>query len=97
MVVTLERGRHVELYRSDLARIRPEVTRVIETRGQPAADLEAAIEAILGANELPRKLSDDSVETERRYPRTTSERRSDHGPHARSPHELWEYIASRSA
>ena len=52
---------NVELYRSELARLRREVARLVDTRGEPAAEALAMVEGVLERNEAPETLSDDAL------------------------------------
>lgn len=54
-------GEPVEWYRSELAQLRPEVARLTDTRGDPAVEALAIIEAILERDEAPRELSDEAI------------------------------------
>jgi hypothetical protein len=51
-VVPTLNGEHIELYRSELAQLRPELARLADTRGEPAAEALAMVIAVLEENEL---------------------------------------------
>jgi hypothetical protein len=54
-------GRPAELYRGELAQLRPEVARLQESRGEPAAELRGMIQAVLETDEPPPALGDEAL------------------------------------
>jgi hypothetical protein len=59
VVLTLG-AEHVELYRSELAQLRPEIARLADTR-PPAAAFLATVEAVLEADEAGLRVTDDEL------------------------------------
>jgi hypothetical protein len=60
VILTLN-GEHVELYRGELAQLRREVARLVDARGEPAAEALAMIVSVLEENDPPPRLSHDAL------------------------------------